>query len=293
MSTRTAPRAGGRYLDGTLGGGGHAEAILEACGPDGRLLGLDRDDVALEAAGRRLAPFGQRVELRRSSFSEMAEQARVLAPLDGVVLDLGVSSPQLDHAERGFSFQQDGPLDMRMDRRQAVNAAGLVNGLEESELADIIYQYGEEPRSRRIARAIVAGRPWSRTLPLAECVARASGWGQSRVHPATRTFQALRIAVNRELEELDVGLRAALGLLRPGGRLAVISFHSLEDRRVKHLFREWSGQTGPRDPYGRPVVAPLGRLLAPGGIAGAAQDVDNPRARSARLRGFEKAEIES
>ena len=281
------PRPGGRYIDGTLGGGGHAEGILNACGPDGLVVGIDRDPNALTAAGQRLAAFGDRFQPVRGRFGDVAQLASAWAPVDGLVLDLGVSSPQLDHADRGFSFQHDGPVDMRMDPDGGESAAQLIDRLDADALADILYRFGEEPRSRRIARAIIAGRPWTSTLALAECIARSSGYRGSRTHPATRSFQAIRIAVNDELGELERALEAALELLRPGGRMAVISFHSLEDRFVKQRFRELAGRRTPRDEFGNPIEPPRGRLIHPRGIAGRDADPDNPRARSARLRVLE------
>lgn len=282
-------RPGGRWLDGTLGGGGHSEAILDGTGPDGLLVGIDRDRQALAAAGARLSRFGDRAVLLHGRYGDMAALGQPWAPFDGVVLDIGTSSPQLDHPERGFSFMRDGPLDMRMDPADPESAADLLDTLDEAALTDLLFRYGEEPHARRIARAILNGRPWRRTLPLAECIAKASGWKGSRTHPATRTFQALRIAVNDELGELERGLEAALGLLRPGGRLAVISFHSLEDRIVKRRLREAAGKDAPRDAYGYPLHPAFGRLITPQGIGGAEADPTNPRARSARLRVFERA----
>jgi 16S rRNA (cytosine1402-N4)-methyltransferase len=283
-----APAAGARLLDGTLGGGGHAAALLEAVGPSARLVGIDRDPHALEAAGARLRAAGGDVRLHLGPFAEMASLAAEDAPFDAIVLDLGVSSPQLDRGERGFSLQHDGPVDMRMGPDAPRTAAQLIDESDEDTLHTILRTWGEEPRARAIARALVAGRPWTSTLKLASAVAAAAGWRDSRVHPATRTFQALRIAVNDELGQLDRGLDAAWSLLKPGGRLAVISFHSLEDRLVKQRFRVWSGGERPKDAYGHSMGEVGGRLLAPGGIAGDEADPQNPRARSARLRGFER-----
>lgn len=278
------PQAGGRYLDGTLGGAGHAEAVLRASGPDGLLVGIDRDPDALAAARTRLAPFGDRARLLRGTFARMAELAGELGPFDGILLDVGVSSPQLDRAERGFSLKADGPVDMRMDPSQGESAAELIERLDESELTRTIGQLGEEPRARRIARALKAGAPWTSTLALADAVAQASGYRNSRVHPATRTFQALRICVNDELGQLERALDAALSLLAPGGRLAVISFHSLEDRRVKRHFREHAGLTGPKDAYGNPLRPPSLRVITRKPLRGDTLDPENPRARSALLR---------
>jgi 16S rRNA (cytosine1402-N4)-methyltransferase len=278
-------RPGRRYLDGTLGGGGHSAAILSS---GGAVAGLDRDPSALAAATERLSDLPGFLGAFRGPFAEMAHLAGHLGPFDGILLDLGVSSPQLDTPARGFSFQHDGPVDMRMDPDQALSASSLLEELTEPELTRILREYGEEPRARRIARAILAGRPWPSTTELAACVARASGYRNSRTHPATRTFQALRIAVNDELGQLKQGLEAALQLLKPGGRLAVISFHSLEDRVVKRRFASAAGRNAPRDAYGNPIPPPIGRLVVTRGIAGKDADPTNPRARSARLRVFEK-----
>ena len=289
-----AIRAGGTtvdgvFLDGTLGGGGHSEGLLKATGPESRVVGIDRDPAALAAATSRLSPFGERFRSVHGTYAEMARLVDDLPPLAGIVLDLGVSSPQLDHAARGFSFQQDGPVDMRMDPTRGVDAATLIETLSEDELTTTIGRLGEEPRARRIARALKSGAPWTSTLALADTVARTSGYRNSRTHPATRTFQALRMAVNDELGQLERGLSAALELLAPGGRLAIISFHSLEDRAVKQRFRTWSGVGTPRDAFGHPVEPPLGHDVIRKGISGADTEPWNPRARSARLRIFERA----
>lgn len=278
------PTAGGRYLDGTLGGAGHASAVLAACAPDGMLVGIDRDPNAIEAATNRLADCTDRFVPLRGCMGDMGEIAARWAPFDGLLMDLGVSSPQLDRAERGFSFQKDGPVDMRMDPDSGESASEMLARLDLSALSRILRNYGQEPRARRIARAILEGRPWSSTTALADCVERASGYHGSRTHPATRTFQALRIAVNDELGELERALDAALQLVRPGGHIAVISFHSLEDRMVKRHFRTAAGKHTARDAYGHPIVAPTGRLVHPKGITGKQADPNNPRARSARLR---------
>ena len=233
------PQAGGRYIDGTLGAGGHAAGILAASNPNGELLGLDRDPTALALAAESLASFGHRVHLVHASYITMGEQVAQVgwSLVDGILLDLGLSSMQLDNRARGFSFRQAAPLDMRFDPSSVgPTAAELVNELSEEDLANVIYEYGEERRSRRIARAILAARPVTDTVTLANIVARASGAGKrSRIHPATKTFQALRIAVNEELDAVDHVLPLALSLLNPGGRLVVISFHSLEDRRGKTI----------------------------------------------------------
>ena len=282
------PRAGGTYLDGTVGGGGHAEAILQASTPDGRVVGLDRDPAALQAATSRLSKYGDRFSPVRSDFASMLEVAGRWAPFDGILLDLGVSSPQLDHAERGFSFRNDGPVDMRMDPKQELTAASLLERIDENGLVDILRRYGEEPRARRIAKAILEGRPWSSTVALANCVSESSGYRNSRTHPATRTFQALRMAVNDELGQLSRALDAAMSMLAKRGRLAIISFHSLEDRMVKRHFRQAAGENSPKDPYGNPINAPAFTLPHRRGIAGKDADPNNPRSRSARLRIIEK-----
>jgi 16S rRNA (cytosine1402-N4)-methyltransferase len=278
-----APRPGGRYLDGTVGGGGHAAAILAASIPDGLLVGLDADPAALAAAGERLAAFGERARLMHGNFRDMAQLANAagVERLDGILLDLGVSSHQLDAPERGFSFLADAPLDMRMDPTAEDTAADLVDQLPESELADMIYRYGEERGSRRIARAIVEARRKQKiatTNALAAIVERAMGGRRGKIHPATRTFQALRIAVNRELESLDEALPQAVELLVPGGRLAVIAFHSLEDRIVKQFFRAESG-------YGGADTTARLRIITKKPIEAREEETrSNPRARSAKLR---------
>jgi 16S rRNA (cytosine1402-N4)-methyltransferase len=280
--TGLAPRSGGRYLDGTVGGGGHAAAVLEASAPDGRLLGIDTDPAALAAAGARLSAFGERVRLAHGNFRELGRLAREhgFGSVDGVLLDLGVSSHQLDTPQRGFSFAADAPLDMRLDPTAGVTAADLVNETPEGELADLIYRYGEERGSRRVARFIAEARrkrPIENTGELAELVARALGGRHGKIHPATRTFQALRIAVNRELESLELALPQAVELLAPGGRLAVISFHSLEDRIVKLFFRSESG-------YGGEQPARIQIITKKPIEAGEQEARANPRSRSAKLR---------
>ncbi|MEF3274371.1 MAG: 16S rRNA (cytosine(1402)-N(4))-methyltransferase RsmH [Chloroflexus sp.] len=276
-----APRPGGRYLDATVGGGGHALAVLQAAQPGGVLLGIDADPAALAAAAERLTEAGlqQQAILRHGSFADLEQLANEagFTTFDGILFDLGVSSYQLDTPERGFSFAADGPLDMRLDPTRGVTAADLVNRSSERELAEIIFQYGEEPAARRIARAIVERRriqPFQRTADLAALVARIVGGRHRRIHPATRTFQALRIAVNRELDQLAAALPQAANLLAPGGRLAVISFHSLEDRIVKHFMRtEASGE--------RPRLA----LFTKKPVTATDEEIAiNPRARSAKLR---------
>ncbi|APG25354.1 MULTISPECIES: 16S rRNA (cytosine(1402)-N(4))-methyltransferase RsmH [Syntrophotalea] len=293
-----APRPGEVFVDGTVGGGGHARLILEATAPDGRLIGLDRDREALAAAGRGLATFGDRVLLRHGNFADID---RVLEELgvdvvDGILLDLGVSSFQLDTARRGFSFQTDAPLDMRMDTSGGTTAADAVNFLPPEELARIFRDYGEERHARRIARRIEKVRaeaPLLTTRELAELVRDAVPGGRvpARIHPATRVFQALRIYVNAELDSLRDGLRRAMAVLRPGGRLVVISFHSLEDRIVKQFFRA-AVQTCTCPP-GLPVCVcgrkPEAVLLTRKGLRATDLEVaTNPRARSAVLRAIRR-----
>ena len=232
------PRPGGRYIDGTLGAGGHAFGILQESAPTGELLGLDLDPNAIGAAANRLREFGSRAHLVQASYLSLADEARKLGwnSANGIVLDLGLSSMQLEDAERGFAFKHDGPLDMRFNPAQALTASDLVNGASPDELADILYKFGEEREARRIVRAVVAARPIHSTGRLAQVVAAAVKGGRTETHPATRTFQALRIAVNGELDAVSAVLPLALEMLAPGGRLAVISFHSLEDRIVKTFF---------------------------------------------------------
>ncbi|HTP03303.1 MAG TPA: 16S rRNA (cytosine(1402)-N(4))-methyltransferase RsmH [Anaerolineales bacterium] len=286
------PKNPRRYIDGTVGAGGHARGILEACLPDGRLLGLDVDPKAIAAARETLAPYGKRAVLTQASYVSLPEVMRSLGweAVDGIVLDLGLSSMQLDEAQRGFSFQQEAPLDMRFNPQQGMTAAELVNGADEQELVDILRRYGEEPKARQIARSIVRARPITTTVQLAEVVKRAYP-GHSRMHPATRTFQALRIAVNEELAAVENGLPGAISALRPGGRLAVISFHSLEDRIVKDFFRSQSrDQVNP--PYERLYEVERKATLKEitrKPITPTEQEIEeNPRARSAKLRVAEK-----
>lgn len=283
------PRTGGVYVDGTVGAGGHAAAILQRSAPDGRLYGLDRDPAALEIARQRLAQFGDRVHLFHCNFDQLARLE--LPPADGILLDLGLSSMQLDRPERGFSFQQAGPLDMRMNPTAGQTAADLVNNLPEQELADLIYQYGEERHSRRIARAIVRARPIHSTVELARLVAGAGRSGSRRIHPATRTFQALRIATNDELGALERTLPQAIARLKPGGRLAVISFHSLEDRIVKHFFRREARDCicPPKQPICTCQHQATVQIITKKPITpDLAEQDQNPRSRSAKLRVAEK-----
>ena len=281
----------GTYLDGTFGRGGHARALLERLGPHGRLLLMDRDPTAV-AAARREFGADARVAIRHGNFAELADWDATLGGLDGVLLDLGVSSPQLDDAARGFSFRADAPLDMRMDPTSGESAAEFLARADEKEIADVLWNYGEERMSRRIARAIVAQRrsaPIARTGELADLIAGIVGRPPSGKHPATRSFQALRIAVNGEMDALARGLRGAVARLRPGGRLCVISFHSLEDRAVKQFLRDQSQEPPVRRGLPPAPSAPLTlRLIGHAQTPGDAELARNPRARSAVLRVAEK-----
>ena len=286
-----AIRADGTYLDGTFGRGGHARAVLGKLSGNGKLLLMDRDPQAIAAAR---SEFGgdAHVQIRHGDFADLAEWPATQNGLDGVLLDLGVSSPQLDDAQRGFSFRADAPLDMRMDPTSGESAAEFLARAPVSEIADVLWKYGEERMSRRIAKAIVERRsenPVSRTSELAELVARVVGGQKSGKHPATRTFQALRIAVTGELDALDRGLQGALARLRPGGRLTVISFHSLEDRAVKQFLRDKSSLPPIRRGLPPPpqVELPL-KLIGNAQFAGEAELERNPRARSAVLRVAER-----
>ena len=291
-----SPSTGGLYLDATVGAGGHSRALLEAAGPRARVVAFDRDERALAVATEELREFGERVELVHSDFREAPAHLRGLI-LDGAVADLGVSSLQLDDPEAGFSFRLPGPLDMRMDRRRRTTAADIVNGLPEDELAHLLWEYGEEKASRRIAAAIVSARrrsPIGRTEELAEIVRGAVGRGRGRTDPSTRTFQALRIAVNDELSGLDRFLVEVVNQLRPGGRLAVISFHSLEDRIVKRTLRRLAGR--PINLTGEPAPAaaePKVKLLTRKPLRPSRAEMEaNRRCRSARLRAAEKLDPE-
>jgi 16S rRNA (cytosine1402-N4)-methyltransferase len=290
------PQRNGFYVDGTLGAGGHAWGLLDASSPDGRLLGLDVDPQALELARDRLADFGERAVIRKASYASLSEQLRLLGwqPVQGILLDLGASSMQFDTAERGFSFREDAPLDMRFDPDNPVSAADLVNSLSEGELADILFQYGEERRAYQVARAIVQARPIGGTVELARVVARVTGSGKQGMHPATRTFQALRIAVNHELESLSAFLPQGVEALAPGGRLAVISFHSLEDRLVKQYLRRESSDCicPPRQPVCTCGHRASLREITRRPIQPEEAEVRiNSRARSARLRVAEKLSL--
>jgi 16S rRNA (cytosine1402-N4)-methyltransferase len=277
-----AVRRGGTYVDATVGLGGHSYEIAKRLGAPGHLIGLDKDPAALEIAGKRLAPQGAdwpEITLLHRSFAEIAKGEQA-ATVDGILADIGVSSLQIDNAARGFSFQAEGPLDMRMDPHSERTAEQVVNHLDERQLADVIYEFGEERRSRRIARAICRSRPIRSTAHLADVIsaaARPMNQAERRIHPATRTFQALRIFVNRELDDLKALLAAAPQILKPGGRIIVISFHSLEDRIVKDAFRDGAM----KDMYYR--------ILTKKPVMASEDESDrNPRARSAKLRAAER-----
>ena len=296
------PHRGGIYLDGTLGGAGHARLILEATAPDGVLVGMDHDAEALAAAKSNLAAFGDRAILRQGNFSDMDAHLDFLEIdlLDGILLDLGVSSHQIDSPERGFSFREDGPLDMRMNPTEGVSAATVVAEAEADELKRIFREYGEERWAGKIARAIVMDReqtPFATTLQLADLISRVvpASKGPQRIHPATRVFQALRIHVNGELESLRTGLDTAWKRLKTGGRLVVISFHSLEDRMVKQAFRALG--TGCVCPPRFAICAcgqqPAVRVLTRKAIRATEEEINiNPRSRSAVLRAMEKLPVE-
>ena len=289
-----AVKASGVYLDATFGRGGHARSILDSLGPDGRLIVLDRDPQAIEVA-KNLFGEDQRVTIIRGSFEMLGELAREhgISALDGLLFDLGVSSPQLDEAERGFSFQKDGPLDMRMDNEEGMTAAQWLAEATEDEINQVLWRYGEEKHARRISRAILSRReekPFERTADLAAVISSAVPRSRERKHPATRTFQAIRIHLNREMQSLESGLDAALEILAPGGRLCVISFHSLEDRMVKRFIR---GHSRPDPVYAGLPDIPLHaqpRMAVTGkAVTASAQELDeNPRSRSATLRVGEK-----
>ena len=287
------PHRSGRYVDGTLGAGGHARGILEASEPDGQLLGFDVDAYALWLAQKQLESYHDRATLVHSSFNNLSKQLNSMGwqMVDGILLDLGISSMQLDLPERGFSFRKDALLDMRFDQQNPLGAEELVNELPEGELADLIFLYGEERRSRQVAKAIVRARPIKTTVELANVIASATSSGRPGMHPATRTFQALRIAVNDELATLEQVLPQAIGSLKPRGRLAVIAYHSLEDRIVKHYFRQES-----KDCICPPkqIVCNCGhkaqvKVITKRPIRPQEDEIiKNPRARSARLRVVEK-----
>ncbi len=271
------PKPGGRFIDATLGAGGHTRAILERTAPDGRVLAIDQDELALAGARESLQSFGSRLIMEHSNFKNIAPLAagHGFLELEGVLADIGISSMMVDDPSRGFSFMREGPLDMRMDRTQDLTAADVVNTYAEKEIADILYTYGEERRSRPIARSIVRARPLRLTTDLTRAIERVMGGPRGRIHPATRTFQALRIFVNGELSSLESFLDSSMTVIRSGGRLVVITFHSLEDRIVKQKFRT-------------PPVP--GRALTKKVVVATEEEVRrNPRARSAKLRAWEKS----
>ena len=282
-------RSGGRYIDGTVGAGGHAAGILEESAPDGELLGFDRDPAALALARSRLQAFSGRLILQHASYARMAEIARSLGwhTVDGILLDLGLSSMQVDQAERGFSFLRDGPLDMRFDTTQGQSAEELVNSFREEDLREILWRFGDEPQARRIAAAIVAARPIHTTGELATVIASVASKARKAIHPATRSFQAIRMAVNNELEQLEQGLEQAVELLAPQGRIVVIAFHSLEDRLVKTTFRRESQDCvcPPEIPVCMCGHKARLKLITRRPIKpDEAESEGNPRSRSARLR---------
>lgn len=286
------PQPGGQYIDGTLGAGGHTTGILEASAPDGRVLVFDRDLEAIQFARRRLEPYGERVVFINASYAMMNKLAKEndFTAVTGVLLDLGLSSRQLADPVRGFSFLREGPLDMRFDSSSEETAADLINNLTKSELVAIFRRYGEVKYSERIAKTIVANRPLYTTAELAQLIEVEIG-RRGRIHPATQVFQALRIAVNDELAELERGIEAAIDVLEPGGRLAIISFHSLEDRMVKNTFRDLSKDCicPPEQPICNCNVRAKVQRVTRRAVKASAEEVStNPRSRSARLRVVEK-----
>lgn len=291
-----APYSGGLYIDGTLGAGGHALGILKASNPNGKLIGLDLDPQALVIANQFLSQFRDRVFIRQGSYIDMASFVKEIGwfLVDGIILDLGVSSIQLDSKERGFSFLYDAPLDMRFGDQTSINAADLINSLTENDLANIIWKYGEEKYSRKIARIICQNRPVNTTFELANLIKKAYGNQHSQIHPATRTFQAIRIAVNQEMQAIETVIPQAISLLKPGGKLAIISFHSLEDRIVKSIFR-----TESKDcicPSDQPICTckhiKLIKEVNRKPIEASPEEIsNNPRSRSAKLRIAEKLNL--
>jgi len=287
------PESGRDYLDGTLGAGGHAEGILKASTPNGRLLGLDRDAVAIQIAQRQLSPFSERFVIRQASYQQAKKILREIgwSHVHGILLDLGASSMQIDEASRGFSFMEDGPLDMRFNQQEGTTAEKLVNSLNEKDLAEILWQYGEERYSRRIARAIVKQRPIHTTSALATVIRQAVPGYEKHLNPATRSFQALRIATNRELETLSLSLNGLVECLYPGGLIAIISFHSLEDRIIKQFFKKESNDC--ICPSEQPICtckhhATL-NIITKKPVMPTSEEINqNPRARSARMRVAQK-----
>jgi 16S rRNA (cytosine1402-N4)-methyltransferase len=286
------PQPGGQYIDGTLGAGGHTKGLLEASAPNGRVLVFDRDAEAIQFARRRLQTYGERVVFINASYAMMNKLAAAhnFAAVKGVLLDLGLSSSQLADDARGFSFQREGPLDMRFDASQEKTAADLVNNWHEDDLVAILRRYGEVKQAGRVARLIVANRPVRTTTELAKIIEVGTGQ-RGRIHPATQVFQALRIAVNDELAELEKGIEAAIDVLDRGGRLAIISFHSLEDRIVKHTFRDLSKACicPPEQPICTCSRQAIVRTITRRAVKAADEEITaNPRSRSARLRVVEK-----
>jgi 16S rRNA (cytosine1402-N4)-methyltransferase len=287
------PQRGGYFVDCTVGLGGHAAAILEKISTSGRLLGIDADPEAIKLSQDKLGDYGEAVALVNDNFINLEAICKRyhFHPVDGILFDLGVSSLQLDTAERGFSFQLDAPLNMRFDPGQELTASDIVNSFSEQELAKLIEKYGEERHSRRIARYIVQNRPIATTVELARLVVQASGGKRARIHPATRTFMALRIAVNSELQNLEMALRQAVNLLRPGGRLTVISYHSLEDRIAKQFMRDAASNClcPPGTPMCRCGHEPTLKLISRKVIKPTSLETEsNPRSRSAKLRVAER-----
>ncbi len=287
------PESSARYVDGTAGAGGHSIGILESSAPDGKLIAIDIDEQAIKIAGKNLADFSDRVKIFKGSYTEMDRfaEGEGWKCADGILLDLGISSMQLDSAKRGFSFSKEAPIDMRFNQSSQLDAQELVNHLNEKELEKIIRDYGEERHARKIAKAIVMNRPFRSTIELAETIKKASGEKHQRINPATKTFQALRIAVNQELERIEEGLEKAIALLCSGGRLVVISYHSLEDRIVKQFFnRESRGCICPPE---QPVCTcghkAILEILTKRPITPSEEEIEqNPRSRSAKLRAVQK-----
>ncbi len=283
------PKPNGKYIDGTLGAGGHAEGILKSSAPNGQLLGLDLDDQAVTIARNKLSIFGNRCFIRKASYADMENQAQALGweNVDGILLDLGLSSMQLDTADRGFSFLREAPLDMRFDRKKNRTAADLINSLPEKEISDIIWKYSEDPKSRQIAKLIIENRPIFTTKELADLILKVYRGKREKTHPATRTFQALRIEVNCELEVLKKGLVVSLNVLRSGGRIAIITFHSLEDRIVKQFFQRESTDCicPPEQPICTCKHQAVIKIITKKVVKPSQEEmVNNSRARSAKLR---------
>ena len=287
------PKPEGRYVDGTLGAGGHAEGILTASSPGGILLGLDVDNLAIDISAKRFTPYGNRCIIRQASYAEIIDQIKSLGwnCVDGVLLDLGLSSMQLNKAERGFSFLKEADLDLRFNPEKGKTAAELINTFSEEEIAEIIWKYSEDPRSRKIAKSIVENRPISKTTELAGLIQTAYQGKRGKTHPATRTFQALRIAVNNELEVLEEGLENSLMALCTGGRIAVITFHSLEDRIVKRIFKRESIDCicPPEQPLCNCEHQATIRVITKKAVKPSQEEItNNPRSRSAKMRVAEK-----